>query len=93
MPSAMHLSNGFDCCVFCWQAFGGEGRGVNPGIGGGVNYTHGPVVQALTGEEFEAVCDSKAGTPLAHPECRKEWAEAIRDSDSSLWKFAEVADD
>jgi hypothetical protein len=89
MTTPCTLDNGFECCCYCWEVFGGEGRGVNPGIGGGINYTYGPVVHAETAREYEYIGASPAGTPLAHPDCYKEWAETTNDTDATLSEFTQ----
>lgn len=85
------LWRGRMCCSYCWQVFGDEGGGLPPGIGMGVNALYGEVWHAVTGDEYECVADSAPGTPLAHPDCYKRWAESVNDTDATLWDF--VGDD
>lgn len=84
---------GMEFCVYCWVLFGGEddpSRHVpHPSISAGINYTHGPVVHAETGTEYDHVGASEPGTPLAHPDCRKKWKATTRpDEEISLTAFS-----
>lgn len=91
---ACFLENGYDACSYCWVPFGArESTGElsrhvpHPGFGSGINYTHGPVVHAVTGETYEYVGASEGGTPLAHPDCYRAYAEQVNDTDRTLAEF------
>jgi hypothetical protein len=59
-----------------------------PGISMGLNYTEGDYCHAETGHEYETVMDSEPGTPLAHPECYKQYKAATRpDDEQTLTEF------
>lgn len=86
MTHPLTTDGGFECCVYCWRVFGADELGDTPnqpGIGMGINYTEGDYCNAETGHEYETVMDSEAGTPLAHPECYKEWKAATRPDDEA----------
>ena len=89
------IENGFQRCVWCGIVFGAEDRddhirgvmGV-PGIGGGVNYTHGPV-RDRSGTEYECVGDSPPGAYLMHGDCYLEYhAEVASEVNESLHEYA-----
>jgi hypothetical protein len=73
------LENGYECCVYCWTPFGGDESDVPyPGFGGGLHYSAGPVVDAITGTRMETIAESPPGRGKAHPECYEEWNEDRR---------------
>jgi len=87
--------NGFARCVWCGIVFGAEDRNDDirgeehgPGIGGGVNYTYGPVV-TKGGAEYEYVGDSPPSGYLMHRECYKEYhAGKASEENKNLGDFA-----
>lgn len=58
-------------CVRCGTIFGAEERD-DDSIGFGVNATYGPVRDADTGTEYEAVVAIPDDSYPAHPECYRE---------------------
>jgi hypothetical protein len=88
------ISNGFERCVWCGIVFGAEDRDDDirreetpPGIGGGVNYTHGPV-RDRSGTEYASVGASPPGSYLMHTDCYIEYhAEVASEQNRSLHEF------
>jgi len=89
------IANGFERCVWCGIVFGAEDRDDDirgeehaPGIGGGLNYTHGPV-RDRSGEQYESVGESPPGSYLMHVNCYLEYhAEVASETDRSLHEYA-----
>ena len=92
------IDNGFSRCVRCGIVFGAEDRpetddkrGENrpPGIGGGVNYTFGPV-RDRSGRRYDCVGNSDPGSYLMHEDCYLEYhAEIASEENRSLHEFAD----
>lgn len=90
------IANGFDRCVWCGIVFGAEDRDDDirgeehaPGIGGGLNYTYGPV-RDRSGREFECVGASEPGCYLMHTDCYIEYhAEVASEQNRSLVEFTD----
>lgn len=88
-------SNGFERCVWCGIVFGAEdrdgdirGEEKSPGIGGGVNYTYGPV-RDRSGRQYETVGASSPGSYLMHIDCYLEHhADVASEQNRSLHEYA-----
>lgn len=79
--------NGLECCAYCWQRFGDDHLGPRTHVGWNVNLTHGPVVHATDGHEYDHVGASTPGTALAHPDCYKEWIGRVDDENVKLTEY------
>jgi len=89
------IENGFERCVWCGIVFGAEDRDDDirgeeypPGIGGGLNYTYGPV-RDRAGQQYESVGASEPGSYLMHVDCYFEYRpEVASEKNESLHEYA-----